>query len=790
LLLLGDLDAQTLLHNTRVRFAKDNIYTFIGMPILIAVNPYKSLNIYNDEKIKHYKKYFTKLKNNPNNIESPFPHLFHIGEAAYQDMLTERKNQSIIISGESGSGKTQSTKIILKYLAVSSLYCSKSEKNEQNLNSVNNSNSSNNTNSTNNQSENEEKITVEKQVLDSNPLMEAFGNAKTVKNNNSSRFGKFIQVNFSSNGRILSAKIYNYLLEKSRIVSIQPNERNYHIFYQLIRGANQKEREKYQIRDLKHFNYLNKGCYDVDETDDVANFLETKECMLKLKFKQEEMSYIFSVIMGILYLGNVNFQEEDFKTNGIGSIIDPICKSDFLIASELLGLDPTTLTNVLTKRRMKDPINNSYLERLLTIDKAYNSRDALAKTIYSKVFDFIIRRVNQAISNSEEMKTAKNVLKIGLLDIFGFENFEINSFEQLCINYANERLQQYFNNHIFKLEQEEYKKEEIDYTTVEFKDNFEIIELIDAPKKSIFAFLDSEAITPNGSDSNFEANVFKYLETNPHLNTEDRIEEFISIYHYAGEVYYNTYGFLEKNIDQVTQDSLDALQGSKSKLLKKIFEKKEEVVDPKKSKGKSSSSSSGVSKLQSDSLSKQFKKQLDELMKMLTQSNPRYVRCIKPNPNKRPQEIDSLDVSDQLLSAGVLEAIKIRKQGYSIRRTHEEFVKRYLKLFPDLTHKLKIYEEKGNFKEPSLQMWEFFAKIPEMKSLLDGNKKHIQFGITKVFMKEEVKDILEYKLNKIKFIQRIQNNFRRWRIQRKIMKILKAIRKIQAVYKGKLFRTL
>ncbi len=729
------------------------------------------------------------------------PHVYYIAEAAYQDMLTERKNQSIIISGESGSGKTQSTKIILKYLAVSSLYSSSHEINESELfnkklfhNSSTNANNS--TNSTGASSE--EKVSVEKQVLDSNPLIEAFGNAKTSKNNNSSRFGKFIQVNFSQNGKILSAKIYNYLLEKSRIVNIQPNERNYHIFYQLIYGADQKEKSKFQIRELDHFNYLNRGCYEVEDTNDAENFLETKDCMLKLKFKPEEISYIFAVLMGILYLGNVNFLEEDHQTTGTGSIIDPLSKSDFSIASELLGIDVLTLTNVLTKRRMKDPMSDKYFERLLTVDKAYNSRDALAKTIYSKIFDFIIRRVNQAIANADEMKNAKNVMKIGLLDIFGFENFEINSFEQLCINYANERLQQYFNNHIFKLEQEEYKKEKIDFTSVEFKDNNEIIELIDAAKNSIFSFLDSEAITPNGSDANFESNVYKYLESNPYLNIEDRMEEFICIYHYAGEVYYNTYGFLEKNIDQVTQDSLDALQGSKSKLLKKIFEKKEEEV---KKKGKSSSnaaasssskSSSGPSKLQSDSLSKQFKKQLDELMKMLSQSNPRYVRCIKPNGNKKPCDLDSLDVSEQLLSAGVLEAIKIRKQGYSIRRTHDEFVKRYLKLYPDITHKLKIYEEKGTFKEACFEMFQFFSKIPEMKTLLESqmSKKIIQFGVTKVFMKEEVKDILEYKLNRIKFIQRIQNNFRRWKVQKRIMKIIKAVRKIQAVCKGMRFRRL
>jgi myosin heavy chain 9/10/11/14 len=253
------------------------------MPILIAVNPYKNLNIYNEDYIRNFKEYFFHLRTNPNEVGPPHPHLFYIAEAAYQDMINEKKNQSIVISGESGSGKTQSTKIILKYLAVSSLHCSHLDLKSSASNNAVDSNT----------------VTVEKQVLDSNPLLEAFGNAKTVKNNNSSRFGKFIQVNFTEHGKILSARIYNYLLEKSRVVGIQPEERNYHIFYQLILGADEKERKKHNIRDLDYYHFLNQGCYDVDETDDKANFLETKECMAKLKFSPAEISYTFDLLMGI-----------------------------------------------------------------------------------------------------------------------------------------------------------------------------------------------------------------------------------------------------------------------------------------------------------------------------------------------------------------------------------------------------------------------------------------------------------------------------------------------------------
>lgn len=722
------------------------------------MNPYKNLKIYNDDVIKFYKEYFLRMKINPNSLPSPKPHLYHIAEAAYQDMLVEKKNQSVIICGESGSGKTQSTKIILKYLAVSSLHSFDSLKFNELNDSMNKLN---------------ENVTVEKQVLDSNPLLEAFGNAKTVKNNNSSRFGKFIQLNFSENGKILSAKIYNYLLEKSRVTHINENERNYHIFYQLIKGADERERKRYHIKDFEYFNFLHNGCYDIDDIDDRANFIETKECMMKLKFKPEEISYIFTVLMGILYLGNVGFVEgEPDNRNERPIIIEPLGKQDFLIAAEMLGLEPGMLLEILTFKSFKDPLSGQLLKRKLSLERAFYSRDGMCKIVYSKLFDYILRKVNFAISNAEEMKTKKNVLKIGLLDIFGFENFHLNSFEQLCINYANERLQQYFNNHIFKLEQEEYMRENIDYRNVEFKDNNEIIQLIDNSKASIFAFLDSEALLGNGCDENFEKKVYQYLSDNEHLS--EKVEEYIGIDHYAGEVYYYTDGFLKKNVDQLTADITDALSKSKNKLIKKIFEKKE---DPK-AKAESSN------KLQSDSLSKQFKKQLDDLLKMLNQSNPRYIKCIKPNSLKQPSLIDSLDVMNQLLSAGVLEAIKIRKQGYSIRRTNEEFTRRYLKLYPDIGRKIKLYEEKNDFSEAVAEMCKYFETVEDMKELFDSNKKLIQTGLTKVFMKEEVKNILEFKLNKIKYIQIMQNNIRRFLIQKVVRKKLKAVRKIQALYRG------
>ena len=405
------------------------------------------------------------------------------------------------------------------------------------------------------------------------------------------------------------------------------------------------------------------------------------------------------------------------------------------------------------------------------------------------MFDYIVGKINRAIANKEEKsKIPQNKIhKIGLLDIFGFENFEKNSFEQLCINYSNERLQQYFNNHIFKLEQETYKKEGIDWTQVKFTDNKNIIDLIDNGKISIFGLLDSEGITPNSNDKKFKNNVYDLLRNNQSLIDVSDNENKICINHYAGIIEYDIEGFVEKNLDALTNDISEALIQSKNKLIKKLLEKKDENKDNNnKQIIKKGISNYGKipQKLQSDTLSKQFKGQLDELLQMLGQSNPRYVKCIKPNSLKKPLILESIDVMEQLLCAGVLEAIKIRKQGYNIRRSLEEFYKIYHILTPDID----VKNQGGDFKITVSKMMDIFMNLDEMKKVCQGEKKKIQIGKTKVFMKEEIKTILDYKLNKIKYIYFIQSVFRAMKVRKKVKKIINAITKIQNTFRGKLLR--
>ena len=404
----------------------------------------------------------------------------------------------------------------------------------------------------------------------------------------------------------------------------------------------------------------------------------------KIRFSKDEIDLIFSLLMGILYLGNIEFVLND-KNN---VILSEKSKEDYLKASEFIGLENQHFLKILTVRNMLDPLSKKQLEKPMSIEQCYNCRDAIAKILYAKMFDWIVKKINNAISSNQEKDKNLKLKKIGILDIFGFEIFEENSFEQLCINYANERLQQFFNGHIFKMEQEEYLREKIEFSHVDFKDNKEIIDLIDNPQKSIFSILDSQGFFKNNIDSKFREYIYNNLNENKSLILNKKEQDSLVIKHFAGEVKYKINGFIEKNDDQLNNDVIEAFEFSKNKLIKYLFKKNK---DDKKD---------GPNKLQSDSLSKQFKKQLDDLIKMLSQSNPRYVKCIKPNNTKQSAKFESLDVNRQLLCAGVLEAIKIRKQGYSIRRNHEEFVKKY---FP-LTKGINLSKFNGNYLNISIEV--------------------------------------------------------------------------------------
>ena len=616
LLALGEFNEGALLHNIRRRFLHNDIYTSVGTPILISINPYSKLPIYTEKIAATYR-----LKDNKNSE----PHLFLMAEKAYASL--KEGNQSIIISGESGSGKTEACKIILNYLAG----CSSSIQSN-----------------------------LSKQVLDTNPILEAFGNAKTLKNDNSSRFGKFIEIHFDSvSFKLLSARLQNYLLEKSRIVFQQDGERNYHFFYQLCAGASDEERNRYNIYPANEFNYLNMGdCLEIDGVDDMKNYKEARECMTVLGFTQEEQNSIISICMGILHLGNVNFIENDNVEIENIEILE--------ISANLLGLTMLDMKNILTTRVIIDPSNNKEIVMNQNVDQAYFTRDATAKAIYSNLFSWLIERINKTIFTHQK----KSSKIIGLLDIYGFEVFDDNSFEQFCINYANEKLQQYFNHHMFKLEQAEYAKEKIKWDHITYEDNQACIDLIEQKPLGIISLLDEQCKIAKGTDKQFLSTLYaKIVDNNKLCNPGPFINEYFGIGHYAGNVFYTITGFLEKNKDALNPQLQKTIERSSINLLRDIFPIQKQLKGQKNNPAPGSISAITVGT--------QFKNQLQELIKVLSTSNPSFIRCIKPNSEKASMLFSSPEVQNQLQYAGMLECIRIRKAGYSVRRTLKEFIDKY-----------------------------------------------------------------------------------------------------------------
>lgn len=447
---LPDLNEQTLLDNLRARFVAGHIYTYVGS-ILIALNPFKFYPIYNPKYVKLYQN----RKLGPN---LP-PHIFAVADTAYYCMLKDRKNQCIVISGESGSGKTESTNFLLHHLTALSQKGSHGSG-------------------------------VEQTILSAGPVLEAFGNAKTAHNNNSSRFGKFIQVNYKENGMVHGAVVQKYLLEKSRICSQGRNERNYHVFYYLLEGATEQEKQILHLKTPDQYYYLNKSCYSLDNVDESYEFSRLKQSMEMVGFTAEKQRRLFSVLSAVLLLGNVEFQprKSAYHHDESVAVKNPEVVS---LISELLRVKQETLLQALTAKRAR--ASGETLVINYRLPEAIASRDAMAKCLYGALFDWIVLQVNHALLAKKDTLREHQGNSIGVLDIFGFEDFGLNnSFEQLCINYANEHLQYYFNQHVFKYEQEEYRKEGIRWNNIDFMDNTGCLQLIEGKPNGLLCLLDDQ----------------------------------------------------------------------------------------------------------------------------------------------------------------------------------------------------------------------------------------------------------------------------------------------------------
>ncbi|GAB5354935.1 hypothetical protein AAMO2058_000162200 [Amorphochlora amoebiformis] len=605
MVMLPEMSRPIICWNLKERFKRNQIYTSIGS-ILISINPYKWLPLYTPTIMENYQK----------RRAQQGPHVYGIADDAFRYMRMHMKDQSIVISGESGAGKTECTKQALQYLAE-----------------VAGSGDSN----------------IEQKILRANPLLEAYGNAKTVRNNNSSRFGKYVEIFFTGYGRICGASTTNYLLEKSRVVSCGEDERNYHIFFQMCRGMDDDQKKTLHLSDPKDFKYLSKGLTTVKGMDDAKEFEQVLDAMNQLHLSAQQISGILKITAAILHLGNVTFSEQTVKGIVTSSIVGG-GKSVGIIA-KLLDLEEKKLANGLTYRDIKS--RGEVMHIPLSKADAEQVRDAVAKHVYSMLFDWIVVHVNQACSVDDEGQKKNS---IGILDIFGFEIFRINSFEQLCINYTNEKLQQLFNLWTFKKEEELYAKEEIKFENVGYSDNQDVLDLIEKKRVGLMDMIDEEIRMPRGSDQSYMLKISKKHEKKKVFKQNKFNKMNFTVSHFAGDVEYSTQGFLFKNKDRLTEDIVDLLTHSNSALLMEIV-------------SKASSSK--------ETLGKKFKKQLFSLMKTLNNTEPHYIRCIKPNKLKAPLVFHGEMVLLQLQYSGVFEAVKIRKSGFPFRHTHGGFYRRY-----------------------------------------------------------------------------------------------------------------
>lgn len=657
LTLLSKVSNEAINDNLKKRFEGAEIYTYIGH-VLVSVNPFRDLGIYTDQVLDSYK--------GKNRLEMP-PHVFAIAESAYYNMKAYKDNQCVIISGESGAGKTEAAKRIMQYIA----------------------------NVSGEQSGDIKKI--KEMVLATNPLLESFGNAKTLRNNNSSRFGKYLQIHFNSAGEPVGADITNYLLEKSRVVGQITNERNFHIFYQFTKGAPPQYRELFGIQKPETYVYTSRSkCFDVDGIDDVADFQDTLNAMNVIGLSQSEQDDIFRMLATVLWIGNIQFREDD---SGYAAVAD---QSVVDFAAYLLEVTPEQLVNAITIRVLT-PRSGEVIESPANPAQATATRDALAKAIYNNLFDWIVERINKSLKSRQA--TANSV---GILDIYGFEIFDKNSFEQLCINYVNEKLQQIFIQLTLKTEQEEYAREKIQWTPIKYFDNKVVCDLIEQIRPpGVFSAMKDATKTAHADPSACDRTFMQSINGMSHAHLTPRQGNFI-IKHYAGDVSYTVDGITDKNKDQLLKGLLNLFQHSGAQFVHTIFPHQ---VDQDNRK-------------QPPSAGDRIRASANALVETLMKCQPSYIRTIKPNENKSPTEYNSPNVLHQIKYLGLQENVRIRRAGFAYRQAFDKFVDRFFLLSPATSYAGE-YTWQGSYEDAVRQILKD-TSIP---------KEEWQLGVTKAFVK-------------------------------------------------------
>ncbi|XP_076015152.1 unconventional myosin-Ib isoform X2 [Genypterus blacodes] len=626
MVLLEPLSEDSFIENLRKRFDHNEIYTYIGS-VVISMNPYRTLPIFTPDKVEEYRN---------RNFYELSPHIYALADEAYRSLRDQDKDQCILITGESGAGKTEASKLVMSYVAA---VCGKGQ----------------------------EVNKVKEQLLQSNPVLEAFGNAKTVRNDNSSRFGKYMDIEFDFKGDPLGGVISNYLLEKSRVVKQPRGERNFHVFYQLLSGASEDTLKKLKLeRDFSKYNYLSLDSAAVNGLDDAANFRTVRNAMQIVGFMEDEVQSVLELVAAVLKLGNIEFKPES-RCNGIDEsrVKD---KNDLKEMCELLGIEQSVLERAFSYRTVEAKLEK--VSTTLNVSQAYYARDALAKNLYSRLFSWLVARINESIK--AQGKTRHKVM--GVLDIYGFEIFEENSFEQFIINYCNEKLQQIFIELTLREEQEEYIREGIEWTNIEYFNNAIICDLIENNQNGIMAMLDEECLRPGTvTDETFLDKLNTICAEHQHFESRlSKNSKFLTdhslphncfrIQHYAGKVLYRVEGFVDKNNDLLYRDLSQAMYKATHSLIKQLFPE----GNPSK-----------VNLKRPLTAGFQFRASVGTLMRNLQTKNPNYIRCIKPNDKKAAHIFTDSLVCHQVRYLGLMENVRVRRAGYAFRQTYEPCLERY-----------------------------------------------------------------------------------------------------------------
>ncbi|GAB1606866.1 myosin-IIIb-like [Argonauta hians] len=660
---LEALDADIITRQLDQRYRHGIIYTYIG-DILIAVNPFRPLNIYTD---KHLEQYTNASKG------SLPPHIFGLADQAFHSMLHLQMNQCVVISGESGAGKTESANYLLQQLTNLGQAPDKS---------------------------------LQQRLLQANPLMEAFGNSQTVINDNSSRFGKYLDMIFNNIGSVNGARITEYLLEKSRIIHQAPGEQSFHIFYYILAGLGCLPDDKYFLKTTPSFRYI--SGYQPNPSMLAANsqkFQTIKQCFDIIGFTSEEVDEVFCVLSSILHIGNIDFTAQETRHGSDScSVIDNAIINN---VANLLGVDSKELIDSLTSTGIL--ARGEVIIRCNTRNEALDARDAMAKALYGRLFSWIVNKINCQLKPKKE--TNQNFLCIGILDIFGFENFQKNSFEQLCINIANEQIQYYFNQHIFAWELQEYESEGIDGAEVDYEDNRPVLDMFLMKPMGLLALLDEESLFPKGTDQSLTAKFHQNIKCPAYIKPRAEQNLNFTIEHYAGKVEYQTTGFLEKNRDRLPTEVIHLFRMSRKNVVKSLFHTPLTKIgnlssgvsrnsqsgggtnnyrDPRQSANSRfenyedmghGQGSTSMTRIQ-QTVSSYFRYSLMDLLSKMVAGTPHFVRCLKPNNQKVPQVFDPMLIKTQLSYTGVLETTRIRKEGFSHRIPFGEFLQRYHVLMP------------------------------------------------------------------------------------------------------------